>query len=74
MTLKDFRIISGIKAKKIAEILGISRAQLNNLEKGIYRLSKLKIEKLCEVYSVKEEDILQAWEESKDEQLRKRIK
>ncbi|KHO39184.1 hypothetical protein OR62_06755 [Clostridium tetani] len=74
MTLKDFRIISGIKAKKIAEILGISRAQLNNLEKGVYRLSKLKVEKLCEVYSVKEEDILQAWEESKNEQLRKRIK
>ncbi len=51
MTLKDLRIESGLKAYKVAEILGISRVQLNNLEKGKYKISKLKLEKLSEVYS-----------------------
>ncbi|SUY47056.1 putative transcriptional regulator [Clostridium putrefaciens] len=51
MTLKDLRIESGLKACKVAEILGISRVQLNNLEKGKYKISKLKLEKLSEVYS-----------------------
>lgn len=50
MTLKDLRIKSGLKAYKVAELLGISRVQLNNLEKGKYRMDKLKIEKLSEVY------------------------
>lgn len=73
MTLKEFRYISGLKSRKIAEILGISRVQLNNLEKGIYKLDKLKIEKLCKVYNVNENKILRAWEESRNEQLRKTI-
>ncbi|AKA68495.1 helix-turn-helix domain-containing protein [Clostridium scatologenes] len=50
MTLKELRKQSGLKAYKIAEMLGISRAQLNNLEKGKYKMDKLKIEKLSEVY------------------------
>lgn len=50
MTLKELRKQSGLKAYKVAEMLGISRAQLNNLEKGKYKMDKLKIEKLSEVY------------------------
>ena len=50
MTLKDLRKKSGLKAYKVAELLGISRVQLNNLEKGKYKLDRLKIEKLSEVY------------------------
>ncbi|KIN82153.1 helix-turn-helix domain-containing protein [Clostridium botulinum] len=50
MTLKALRLESGLKAYKVAELLGISRVQLNNLEKGKYKMDKLKIEKLSEVY------------------------
>lgn len=50
MTLKDLRLNSGLKAYKVAELLGISRVQLNNLEKGKYKIDKLKVEKLSEVY------------------------
>ncbi|WMJ81932.1 helix-turn-helix transcriptional regulator [Clostridium sp. MB40-C1] len=50
MTLKDLRLESGLKARKVAEHLGVSRTQLYNLEKGKYKLDKLKLEKLSEVY------------------------
>lgn len=60
MTLKDLRIESGLKAYKVAELLDISRAQLNNLEKGKYKMDKLKIEKLSKVYckDVKEIELI----------------
>lgn len=50
MTLKELRQQSGLKAYKVAEMLGISRVQLNNLEKGKYKMDRLKVEKLSEVY------------------------
>lgn len=52
MKLKELRLKSGIKAQKIADELGISRVQLYNLEKGIYKLDKLKEEKLSLIYKV----------------------
>ncbi|EJP6471411.1 helix-turn-helix domain-containing protein [Clostridium botulinum] len=58
MTLKDLRIESGLKARKVAEHLGISRTHLYNLEKGKYKLDKLKIEKLCKVYCKDIEELL----------------
>ncbi|MBN3406364.1 transcriptional regulator [Clostridium botulinum] len=58
MTLKDLRIESGLKARKVAEYLGISREHLYNLEKGKYKLDKLKLEKLCEVYCKGADEIL----------------
>lgn len=58
MTLKDLRIESGLKAHKVAEYLGISRTQLYNLEKGKYKIDKLKLEKLCEVYCKDIEELL----------------
>ncbi|MDS1005326.1 helix-turn-helix transcriptional regulator [Clostridium sporogenes] len=58
MTLKDLRIESGLKARKVAEYLGISRTQLYNLEKGKYKLDKLKLEKLCKVYCKDIEELL----------------
>ncbi|WP_097025394.1 helix-turn-helix domain-containing protein [Clostridium peptidivorans] len=50
MTLKELRQESGLKAYKVAELLGVSRVQLNNLEKGKYKMDRLKIEKLSKVY------------------------
>lgn len=61
MTPQELRKISGLKAYKIAEILGISRVQLHNLENGKYKLDKLKIEKLCEVYQKNELEIISAF-------------
>lgn len=53
MNLKDMRLESGLKAKKVAENLNISRRQLINLENKIYRLSDDKIEKLAKLYNKK---------------------
>ncbi|MFV3013610.1 helix-turn-helix domain-containing protein [Clostridium botulinum] len=58
MTLKDLRIESGLKARKVAEYLGVSRTQLYNLEKGKCKLDKLKLEKLCKVYCKDIEELL----------------
>ena len=53
MTLKEMRIESGLKAKKVAEVLNISRRQLIYLEKKKYKLSDDKIEKLSKLYNKK---------------------
>lgn len=60
MTLKQLRIESGMKAYKIAEELNVSREQYGNLEKGIYKLNNLKVEKLCEVFRKSKTEIIQA--------------
>lgn len=58
MTLKDLRIESGLKAAKVAEALDISRTHLYNLENNKYRLDKLKIKALSNLYNKSEEEIL----------------
>ena len=60
MTLKEMRIESGLKAKKVAEVLNISRRQLIYLEKKKYKLSDDKIEKLSKLYNKKKSEIRQA--------------
>ncbi len=63
-SLKELRILSGIKANKVAEILGISRTQLYNLEKGMYKLSDDKIKKLSDLYKATEVEIQKGVEKS----------
>ncbi|MDM0609432.1 MAG: helix-turn-helix transcriptional regulator [Clostridium perfringens] len=58
MTLRSVRINSGLKAKKIADDLGISRVQLYNLEKGINKITDDKIVKLSEIYNIPKSKIL----------------
>ena len=60
MTLKEMRIESGLKAKKVAEVLNISRRQLIYLEKKRYKLSDDKIEKLSKLYNKKKSEIRKA--------------
>ena len=60
MTLKEMRIESGLKAKKVAEVLNISRRQLIYLEKKKYKLSDDKIEKLSKLYNKKKSEIRKA--------------
>lgn len=50
MTLKQIRYESGLKVRKIADVLGISQKQYYNLENGAFKFDKLKIEKLSELY------------------------
>ena len=50
MGLKELRLDIGLKAYKVAEKLGISRVQLNNIENGKAKLDKDKIEKFSKLY------------------------
>lgn len=67
MGLKKLRLESGIKAYKIAQILGISRVQLNNIESGKTKVDIVKIEKLSQVYRKSIEEIRKACEVTNDE-------
>ncbi|NFS11755.1 UNVERIFIED_ORG: hypothetical protein B2H98_05530 [Clostridium botulinum] len=66
MKLNQMRKESGLKACKIADILGISRIQLYNLENGKYKINVEKIEKFSEVYRKPKEEIIKAIEEGID--------
>ncbi|WP_315076310.1 helix-turn-helix transcriptional regulator [uncultured Clostridium sp.] len=66
MKLKQMRKESGLKTCKIAEILGISRIQLYNLENGKYKINIEKIEKFSEVYRKPKEEIIKAIKEGID--------
>lgn len=73
MNLKQLREESGIKAYKIAEKLDISRMQLNNIEKGKYKLDMPKIEKLSEIYGKSINEIEIACEVTRDERRRNNV-
>lgn len=60
MNLKDMRIESGLKSKKIAEELNISRRQLINLENKKYKLSEDKVAILAKLYKRKKIEIREA--------------
>lgn len=65
MGLKEYRLESGLKAYKVAEHLGISRKQLNNIERGLYGIDKLKEEKLSKLYGKDIEEIRCAYQEGR---------
>ena len=69
--LIDLRIESGMKTFKIAKELGITRQQLNNIERGVNRLNLDKIEKLSRLYKKSKHEIIKAWEAGRFEHLRK---
>jgi putative transcriptional regulator len=73
MNLKKLREESGIKAYKVAEKLGISRVQLNNIEKGKCKLDTLKIEKLSEIYGKSINEIELACEVTRGEPRRNNV-
>lgn len=62
MNLKELRKQSGLKAYKIAEQLNISRVQLNNIEKGMTKISEEKVFILSRIYRADEDTIRKAWE------------
>lgn len=52
MKLKDYRLQSGLKASKIAEMLGIARSTLWRYENQKCKPNDKKIEKLYEIYGI----------------------
>lgn len=66
MNLKEMGKLSGLKQYKIAEFLGITRQQYNNIEKGKSKIDSDKLEKLSHVFKRDAVEILRAWEESKN--------
>lgn len=63
MNIKEMRLEKGLKAKKVAEELGISRIQLCNLEKGLYKFNEPKIEMLSKLYGTSISEIKKAIKE-----------
>lgn len=63
LTLKEIRKSSGLKTKKIAELLSISSRQYYNIEKGKSKLDDIKIEKLAKIFSLPKSQIKKCWEE-----------
>lgn len=52
MNLKDLRIYSGLKAKKIAELLGVSRVQLYYYENNKSKINEERLKELSKIYRV----------------------
>lgn len=52
MNLKELRIDSGLKAKKIAKLLGVSRIQLYNYENNRCKIDDKRIKRLAGIYKV----------------------
>ena len=52
MNLKELRIDSGLKAKKIAKLLGVSRIQLYNYENNKCKMNDKRIKELSRIYKV----------------------
>jgi putative transcriptional regulator len=73
MTLKELRLESGLKVKKIAEQLGISRSQMYFIETARSKPDKLKIEKLASIYKLSEDEIKKAWEAQYEQTNRRRL-
>ncbi|MZK51144.1 helix-turn-helix domain-containing protein [Clostridium beijerinckii] len=73
MDLKQLREENGIKAYKISEKLYINKAQFNDFENDIYKLSMLKIENLSEIHRKSIEEIEMACEGERDERRRNNI-
>ena len=57
MTLKEARLISGLKVQKICESMGFGRSFLYGLENNKYPVSSLYRKKFSELYGCKVTDI-----------------
>lgn len=58
LRIKNLRKQKGHSQTKLAEILGLSRSSITNLEKGRHSLTIEMLEKLCQIYNVKSNEIL----------------
>ena len=64
MTLEQMRVQSGLKAYKIAEMLGVSRVQYKKYETGRANMKLSKVEKLAKVFNVDPLKIYEALEKN----------
>ncbi len=52
------RKIMNMNQEKLAELTGISRASISNIEKGRHGLTLKNLEKLCEIFGCSSADLL----------------
>lgn len=62
MNLKDLRIDSGLKAKKVAELLNVSRIQLYNYENNKSKVNEERLKKLSKIYKVSYKELKKSLE------------
>jgi transcriptional regulator with XRE-family HTH domain len=67
MNLKELRLRSGLKQKKIAEHLGITRNQYYYIENGVSKPKSSKVTLLATIFNCSELEILKAWEVKRNE-------
>ena len=57
VTLKQIRVLRGMKQKTVAEYLGVTRETVSNWESGRCACSMTNFKKLCDLYEVSMDDI-----------------
>ena len=57
VTLKQIRVLRGMKQKTVAEYLGVTRETVANWESGHCSCSIANFKKLCDLYEVSMDDI-----------------
>ena len=57
VTLKQIRVLRGMKQKTVAEYLGVTRETVSNWESGRCACSINDFKKLCDLYEVSMDDI-----------------
>lgn len=67
LSLKHTRQQSGLKVKKIAECLEVSRTHYYNLEKGITKIDSSKMKKLATLFGMSLIDLKKIIEEDTNE-------
>ena len=57
VTLKQIRVLRGMKQKTVAEYLGVTKDTVSNWENGRCACSIANFKKLCDLYEVSMDDI-----------------
>ena len=57
VTLKQIRVLRGMKQKTVAEYLGVTRETVSNWQSGRCVCSMTNFKKLCDLYEVSMDDI-----------------
>lgn len=62
MTLKEARTKRDLTQAELAEIMGVSVAQISQWENGVNDMSTKKFYKLCKALRVSSDDIILPWQ------------
>jgi putative transcriptional regulator len=65
--IKEYRVKFNLKQEELAELVGVRRETIGNLENGRYNPSLVLAWSIAKVFQVSIEDIFEIIEEEKDE-------